>query len=163
LPFTETWPWLTIWRAAKGVRHEFGAVHNRIETALEKPDHLLAGVAGLARGFLVIAAELPLGDIAVIALQLLLGVKLRAIVGKLARLPLTVLTGAIGAPANGLLLRPQIFSPMRRSSLYFEVVRFRHAVFFARGQGASGTESPPKPGTIAMGLPLSNADCPSPG
>jgi len=66
----------------EGRRHEFGAVHNRIETALEKPDHLLAGVAVL-RELPCNSRELPLGDIAVIALQLLLGVKLRAIVGKL--------------------------------------------------------------------------------
>ncbi len=46
---------------------------------------------------MIIFAELPLGDVAVIALQLLLGLKLRAVVGKFARAALTVLAGPIGA------------------------------------------------------------------
>ncbi len=65
-------------------RHELGAEDDGVQAALEKPDHVLAGVAGAPRGFLVIAPELALGDVGVIALQLLLGMKLRAVVGELA-------------------------------------------------------------------------------
>ena len=73
----------------------------------------------------VIAPELPLRDVAVIALQLLLGVKLCAVIGQLARFRAGHAgRGRRNGVLTGLLLRPQIFSPTRRSSLYFEVVRF---------------------------------------
>ena len=52
LPLTATWPWLTNWRAANGRRHEFRAVDDGVETALEQADQVLAGVARAARGFL---------------------------------------------------------------------------------------------------------------
>ena len=55
---------------------------------------MFAGVTRAARGFFVVAAELPLVDVAVIALELLLGVKLRAVVGQLAGLALAVLADA---------------------------------------------------------------------
>ena len=90
-PLTLTWPWLTSWRAANGRGHELGAIDDRVETALEQADHVLARVARAARGFLVVFAELPLGDVAVIALELLLGLKLRAIVGEFLGAALAVL------------------------------------------------------------------------
>jgi len=87
-----TWPWLTSWRG-----HEFRAIDDGVETALKQTDHVLAGIAGTARSIGVIFAELPLGDVAVIALELLLGLKLGAIVGKLLGAALAMLAGTVRA------------------------------------------------------------------
>ena len=96
-PLTLTWPWLTSWRAANGRGHELAAIDHRVQAGLQQADHVLAGVAGAARGVLVVFAELPLGDVAVIALELLLGLKLGAIVGQLLGAALAVLARTIGA------------------------------------------------------------------
>src|SRR4051812_10936528 len=133
-------------------RYEFGAEHHRIQAPFEKPDHLLPGIAGLARGLLVIAPELPLGDVAVIALQLLLGMKLCAIVGELARLPLTVLTGTIGAAADRTFVAAPDILAHAAVELVFRGRALRHAVFLARVEGAGGTELPPKGGHYSHGL-----------
>ena len=76
-------------------RHEFGAIDHRIEPALEQADQPGAGIALQAKRLLVIFVELPLGNIAVIALDLLLGLELGAEVGRLALAPLAVLAGAV--------------------------------------------------------------------
>ena len=81
----------------EGRGHELAAIDHGVETGFEQADHVLAGVAGAARGVGVIFAELPLGDVAVIALELLLGLKLGAIVGKLLGAALAVLARTIGA------------------------------------------------------------------
>ena len=65
-------------------RHEIEAVHHHVER-LEQPDHVLGGVAAAPRR-LIDPLELALGDVAVIALELLLGGELLAIVGRLAAL-----------------------------------------------------------------------------
>src|SRR6185437_14873193 len=57
------------------------AVHDVVETALEQPQQVLAGGAGLACGFRVVVAELAL-EHAVHAAQLLLLAQLQAIVGQ---------------------------------------------------------------------------------
>ena len=89
-------------------RHEFHAVDDGVEAAFQQLDHVLRRVALAARGFVVIAAELALTDIAVIALQLLLGHQLRAVVGRLLA-ALTVLAGAIFATIDrALCTAPQI-------------------------------------------------------
>src|SRR6202030_2688237 len=80
----------------EGRGHEFAAIHDGIQARLKQTDHVLAGVAGAAHRVGVIFAELPLGDVAVIALELLLGLKLGAVVGKLLGAALAVLAGAIG-------------------------------------------------------------------
>src|SRR5438876_12326087 len=61
------------------------------------------GIALHADGFGVDAVELALGNIAVIAPQLLLGAKLHAVVGKLAFAALAVLAGTILAAVDGAL------------------------------------------------------------
>ena len=53
--------------------------------------------------FLVDAAELPLGNVAVIAAQLLLGLELHAVVGELGLAALAVLAGAVFALVDGAL------------------------------------------------------------
>src|SRR3546814_20228834 len=70
------------------------AVDDRIEAALQQADEVLAGVAAAPRGLGVVAAELLLADAAVVALQLLLGGELGAVVGRLAA-ALAVLAGAV--------------------------------------------------------------------
>ncbi len=77
----------------EGGRHELGAVDDGVEAALEKADQVLGGRALHAAGFLVHAAELTLGNVAVVALELLLGAELLAVVGELALAALAVLAG----------------------------------------------------------------------
>src|SRR3954453_6279070 len=76
---------------------EFGPIDHGIETALQKADQVFAGVALHAAGFDIDAVELALGNIGVIALQLLLGAQLHAEVGKLALAALAVLAWAVFA------------------------------------------------------------------
>src|SRR3546814_3630739 len=83
-------------------RHELGAVDHRVEPALQQADEAFAGVAAAARGLGIVAAELLLADVAVVALQLLLGLKLGAVVGRLAA-PLAVLPRRILALVDGAL------------------------------------------------------------
>src|SRR5690242_13053050 len=80
--------------------NELGAEDERIQTALKQADHVRATVALEAAGFLIDAAELPLGDIPVVATQLLLGLELHAVVGELALAPLAVLAGAVLTPVH---------------------------------------------------------------
>ena len=103
--------------------HELGAVDHRVEPPLQERDQVLAGVAAHALGLGEDAAELLLGQIAVVALELLLGAKLEAEVRHLALAPLAVLAGAVLAAVHGDFGRPQMFSPMRRSILYLAAVR----------------------------------------
>src|SRR3546814_1343205 len=63
-------------------------------------DLILSGVALHARRFEIILLELLFGDVAVIALQLLLGAKLDAEIRHLALAALTVLAGAIFAAVD---------------------------------------------------------------
>src|SRR5690606_29310542 len=84
-------------------RHELGAVDDGVEPALEQADQQLAGIAALALGLAVGAQELLLGDVAVIALELLLGAELQAEVRHLALAALAVLAGAVFALVHGAL------------------------------------------------------------
>src|SRR5258708_4001800 len=76
---------------------ELGAIHHGIEAALEQADQVFTGVALHPAGFHIDAVELALGNVGVVALQLLLGAQLHAEVGKLPLAPLSVLPGAIFA------------------------------------------------------------------
>ena len=78
-------------------RRELGAIDHHVEATFEQADQVLAGIALHAVGFLIGALELLFGDVAVIALELLLGAQLDAEVGNLALAALTVLAGAIFA------------------------------------------------------------------
>src|SRR5262245_32238322 len=78
-------------------RDEFRSIDDCVEPALQEPDQLLRRVA-LKPGRLAIDRfELLLGDVAVIALQLLLGAELLAIVGEFAAASLTVLARTVFA------------------------------------------------------------------
>ena len=99
-PLTLTWPWFTNWRAANRRRDELAAVDDRVEAALEQADQVLAAVALQADRLGVVLAELLLGNVAVIALELLLGAQLRAEVGHLALAALAMLAGAIFAAVD---------------------------------------------------------------
>ena len=65
-------------------RHELRTVDDRVEAALQQPDQVLAGVALDPARLGEDALELLLGQVAVIAFQLLLGAKLETEVGHLA-------------------------------------------------------------------------------
>src|SRR5690606_3582415 len=70
-------------------------VDNRIQTRLEKADQLFRRFALATVRLFIKAAELLLGNISVVALELLLGTELLAEIGKFALAALTMLTGAI--------------------------------------------------------------------
>src|SRR4051812_32107938 len=78
----------------EGGGHELHAVDDRIKTTLQQLDQVLAGVATAADCFGVEAAELLLTDVAVVALQLLLGHQLQTEVRRLLA-ALAMLAGAI--------------------------------------------------------------------
>src|SRR5258708_1150423 len=77
----------------KDSRRELHAVDDRVQPPFQELDQVLAGVAAAAVRLGINAAELPLGDVPVIALKLLLGRKLNAVPGRLAP-RLAVLPGA---------------------------------------------------------------------
>ena len=104
--------------------NEFRAIDDHVQTAFQQTDKVLRGIALHPVGFLISTLELLFGDVAVIALQLLLGAQLRSVIGNLAFAALTVLAWAVFALVDGGLRAPQMFSPIRRSSLYFELLRF---------------------------------------
>ena len=92
-------------------RNELGAVDDRVETRLEQADQVLAGVALAAVGFVVDRTELLFTNVAVVALQLLLGAQLYAEVGKLALAALAVLARAVLAAVDrGLRTTPDVFA-----------------------------------------------------
>src|SRR5262245_19073222 len=82
---------------------ELGTIDHGIEPAFEQPDHVRAGIALHADRLGVDAAELSLGDVAVIAAQLLLGAQLHAVVGELALAALAVLAGSVFPAVDGAL------------------------------------------------------------
>src|SRR3569623_1623 len=84
-------------------RYELGAIDDGVETALEEADQVLARVA-LETGRLdVDGVELTLGNVGVVALELLLGAELRTEVGELALAALAVLAGAVFTLVDGAL------------------------------------------------------------
>jgi hypothetical protein len=78
-------------------RHELGAIDHRVQTAFQQRDEVFRGIALAAGGLVIDAAELLLGDVAVVALQLLLGAQLQAKIRHLGLAALAVLAGAVGA------------------------------------------------------------------
>src|SRR5689334_15200128 len=80
----------------EGGDREFHPVDHGVEPTLQQFDQVLRRIALAADRFVVIALELLLADIAVVALELLLGHQLHAEIGRLFA-PLTVLAGAIFA------------------------------------------------------------------
>src|SRR5262249_58310047 len=93
-------------------RHQLGPIDHGIEPALQQPDHMGAGIALHANGFVVDAVELALGDIAVIAPQFLLGAQLHAVVGELAFAALAVLAGPVfAAGVRAVWAAPHILPP----------------------------------------------------
>jgi len=92
-------------------RHEFGAIDQGVEARLQQADQVLRAVALATRGFIVGRGELLLGDVAVVALQLLLGLQLQAEVRDLLLAALAVLAGAVRAFVDGRLgATPQVFT-----------------------------------------------------
>ncbi len=76
-------------------RHELGAVDDRVEPALQQADQVRARVALHPERLDIVLVELPLGNVAVVALDLLLGLELGAEVGRLALAALAMLAGAV--------------------------------------------------------------------
>src|ERR1700722_19708075 len=83
--------------------NELGAENNRVETALQEADQVLAGVALHAARFDIDAVELPLAAIGLIALELLLRRDLYAEVGKLVLASLAMLAWAVFPGVHGAL------------------------------------------------------------
>ncbi len=80
--------------------HEFHAVDHGVQTALKNTDQVLRRVATAAHGFVIIATEFLLGDVAVVSLELLFSHQVGAVVGFVTS-TLTVLSGAAFAIVDG--------------------------------------------------------------
>src|SRR5690606_9796896 len=92
-------------------RHELGAIDDGVEARFEQADDMLRRVALAAVRLLVDLAELLLGNIAVMALQLLLGAQLDAEIGQLALAALAVLAGTVFAAVHrGLRTAPDVLA-----------------------------------------------------
>ena len=92
-------------------RHELGAIDHRVQPAFQERDQVLRGVALTAGGLFVGARELLFRQVAVIALELLLGLQLQAEVGDFLLAALAVLAGAIGAAVHWRLrTAPDVFA-----------------------------------------------------
>src|SRR6478672_4727915 len=92
-------------------RREFGAIDQGVQTGLQQADQVLRAVALAARSFFVRRGELLLGDVAIVALQLLLGLQLQAEVRDFRLAALAVLAGAVRAFVDGGLgATPQVFT-----------------------------------------------------
>src|SRR6202030_4710216 len=76
---------------------EFGAVDHGVEPALEQRDHGGAGVALETPRLVIDAVEVPLRHVGVVALELLFGAQLHAVVRQLALAALAVLSWAVFA------------------------------------------------------------------
>ena len=72
--------------------------------------------------------KLALGNVAVIALDLLFGLELSAEIRRLALPALAMLARTVFTPVEGAAGPAQMFSPIRRSILYFASVRFVIAI-----------------------------------
>ena len=82
---------------------ELGAVDHGVETALQQADQVFTGVALHPAGLDIDAVELALGNVGVVALELLLGAELHAEVGQLALAALAVLAGTVFTAVHGAL------------------------------------------------------------
>src|SRR5215831_371576 len=81
--------------------HELRPVDHGVEPSLQQPDQVLAGIAPKPDRLFVQPVELLLGNIAIVAAQLLFGAQLDAVVGKLAFPALAMLARAIFAAIDG--------------------------------------------------------------
>src|SRR5213076_3096101 len=87
------------------------AIDHGIETSLQQADQVFTGVALHAAGLDIDAVELALGDVGVVALELLLGLELHAEVGELLLAALAVLAGAVLTAVDGAFgAAPDIFA-----------------------------------------------------
>ena len=90
---------------------ELGAVYNHVQTTLQQTDKVLRRIALHVAGFLIGALELLFSYVAIIALELLLGAQLDAVIRQLAFAALTMLTGAIFALIyRGFWAAPDVFT-----------------------------------------------------
>src|SRR5262249_22631565 len=111
--------------------YELRAIDHGIEPTLEQPVHVGSGIALQVDRLGVDAAELALGNIAVIAPQLLLGAQLHAVVGELALAALAVLAGTIFAAVDGALRAAPDVLAHTAVDLVFRLVALGHRVLLS--------------------------------
>ena len=104
-------------------------IDDHVEPALEQTDKVLRSVALHARCLDVVLLELLFGDVAVIALELLLGAQLHAVVAKLALAALAVLAGAIFAAVDRALGTSEDVLAHAAIELVFGAGALRHVSF----------------------------------
>src|SRR6202166_1233435 len=121
---------------------EFGAIDHGVETALEQPDQVFAGIALHPAGFDVDAVELAFADIGVVTLQLLLGAQLHAEVGELALAALAVLAGAVFPAVHGALRAAPDILAHTAIDLVFRLTALSHRVLFIRSLSFEETRPP---------------------
>src|SRR3546814_18710177 len=104
-----------VWHAERArcenQRRELVPIDDHVEPLLKQSDQIEAGIALHPRGVLIGALELLFGDVAVIALELLLGAELDAEIGHLALTALAMLAGAVFALVDrALRATPDVFA-----------------------------------------------------
>ena len=111
---------------------ELGAIDHGVETALEQADQVFTGIALHPAGFDIDAVKLALGDVGVVALQLLLGAQLHAEVGELALAALAVLAGAVFPAVHGALRAAPDILAHTAIDLVFRLTALCHRVLFCK-------------------------------
>src|SRR5450759_2990326 len=111
--------------------HELGAIDHGVETALQQADQVFTSIALHPAGFDINAVKLALGNVGVVALQLLLGAQLHAEVGELALAALAVLAGAVLAAVHRALRAAPDILAHPAIDLVFRLTALCHRVLFA--------------------------------
>ena len=101
-----------------------------MEPAFQKLDQVLAGVALEAARLDIDAVELALGNVGVVALQLLLGAKLHAEVGEFSLAALAMLAGAIFAAVHWALRAAPDVLAHTAIDLVFRLTALCHRVLY---------------------------------
>src|SRR5690606_29104364 len=127
-------------------RNELGAVDDGVEARFEQADQVLRGVATATCSFLIGLAELLLGDVTIVTLQLLLGAQLQTEVRQLALAALAMLAGAVFTLVDRRLrTTPDVFAKTA-VNLVFRGFALAHRIPFQKithGPMAAGKETRP--------------------
>src|SRR5262249_30176549 len=129
--------------------HEFRSIDHRVQTALQEADQVFAGVALQSACLDIDAVELALGNVGVVALELLFGAELHAEVGELSFSALAMLTRAVFPAVHGALGAAPDVLAHAAIDLVFRLTALSHRVLLRfqrlRGTAPSCASENPEP------------------
>src|SRR4051812_1978447 len=114
----------------KDRRHELRAINDAVQPTLQQANQVRARVTLEADRFEIDSAELTLGNVGVVALELLLGAQLHAVIGKLALAALAVLAGAVFTLVDGALRAAPDILAHTAIDLVLRLTALSHRVLF---------------------------------